>query len=58
MPRVTAFAFAMPRSRSDRRGTVMLGWALAGAVVAGLVAWSVALAERESRGHTIVLAPL
>ena len=42
----------------DLRGGAVVNWALAGVVVAGLVAWSVALAERESRAHTVVLAPL
>lgn len=39
--------------RLDRQGGTLISWALAGALVAGLVAWSVAMAERESRAHTV-----
>ena len=57
MLRLSVFSTAMPRFRGDRRGAAMIGWALTGAVVAALVGWSVALAERESRAHTVVHAP-
>jgi Flp pilus assembly protein TadG len=51
---VTLFAqvqFRMHRLRRDRQGAALLGWALVGALISGLVAWSVDLAERESRAH-------
>ncbi|MDZ4778596.1 MAG: hypothetical protein SGJ23_17595 [Alphaproteobacteria bacterium] len=56
MPRLPAFGFPPLRLRLDRQGGALIGWAFAGALVAGLVVWSVALAERESRAHTIVQA--
>ena len=56
MPSLPAFGFPVLTIRLDRRGGALISWALAGALVAGLVAWSVALAERESRAHTIAQA--
>lgn len=54
MVRLPAFAFLHLPRPFDRKGGALVSWAVAGALVAGLVAWSVALAERESRAHTIV----
>jgi hypothetical protein len=53
MPRLPAFGFPALSLRLDRQGGTLISWALAGALVAGLVAWSVAMAERESRAHTV-----
>lgn len=44
------------RLRRDRRGGTLIGWALAGAAIAGFVAWSVSIAERESARHSVVQA--
>jgi Flp pilus assembly protein TadG len=58
-PTVTLFAqfqFRVRRFRRDRQGAALLGWALIGALISGLVAWSVDLAERESRAHAIAQA--
>ncbi|KAF0182136.1 MAG: hypothetical protein IV086_00585 [Hyphomonadaceae bacterium] len=50
------FQFPVRRFRRDRRGAALLGWALVGALIAGLVAWTVDLAERESRSHATAQA--
>lgn len=51
-----SFLASFLRIRRDRGGAALMGWALAGAAVAGLVALSVSMAERESRGHTVAQA--
>lgn len=51
-----ALRFDFGRLQRDRGGAALVCWALAGALVAGLVGWSVALAEKESRGHSITQA--
>jgi hypothetical protein len=47
------FQFHVRRFRRDRQGAALLGWALVGALISCLVAWSVDLAARESRAHAI-----
>jgi len=53
---VPLFFFTAGRLRRDRRGGMLVGWALAGAAIAGFAAWSVSLAERESARHSVVQA--
>lgn len=50
------FLSSPSRLRRDVRGGTLIGWALAGAAIAGLTAWSVSLAERESARHSVVQA--
>jgi hypothetical protein len=48
--------FRVRRFRSDRGRAALALWTLAGAAVAAFAAWSVTMAERESRGHAITQA--
>lgn len=53
MTLLSRLQFRMRRFRRDRQGAALLGWALVGALISGLVAWSVDLAARESRSHAM-----